>query len=377
MKFTSNSLGRPQAVQTMLLVPALLSMSIAALAQTTTPAPTPTPGSFFPLGASTASTVPSNGDVNPYGVAIVPPGFPTTGTIQTSDILVSNFNNSANEQGLGTTITRITSRGVTSTFFQGQFAGLTAALGILQAGYVFVGSLPTTDGTSNTVKPGSILLLNSSGKQIGGLSGTAFVNGPWGMAITDAGNGIASMFVSNVLDGSVVRFDMTYIGGLRVFNQVKIATGMNNRTDPAAIVLGPSGLAFDAVNDILYVASSADNAVYSIPAALTIESGNPVTPTLVYSDMVHLHGPLNLNILPNGNLIVANSDGSNVDPNQPSEIVEFTTKGKFVSQMSIDPENGGAFGMALQSLGTSGLLRFAAVDDVTNSLTMWVTSPTN
>jgi sugar lactone lactonase YvrE len=185
------------------------------------------------------------------------------------------------------------------------------------------------------------------------------------------------MFVSNVLDGSIVRFDLTYIGGLKVYNQVKIAAGMNNRTDPVAFVLGPSGLAIDAVNDILYVASSADNVIYSIPGALTIESGNPVTPTAVYSDMTHLHGPLNLNLLPNGNLIVANSDGSNVDPNQPSEIVEFTTKGVFVSQMSIDPNEGGAFGMALQSLGPSGLLRFAAVDDVTSSLTMWVTSPTN
>ena len=376
MKFTNNSFGRRQALQTTLLVPALLSMAVAALAQTTTP-PTPTPGSFFPFGSSTASTVPSNGDVNPYGVAIVPPGFPTTGTIQTSDILVSNFNNAANLQGLGSTITRITSRGVTSTFFQGQFNGLTGALGVLQAGYVFVGNLPSTDGTPNTISPGSILLLNSSGKQIGGLSGTAFVNGPWGMAIADSGNGFASMFVSNVLDGSIVRFDLTYIGGLKVYNQVKIAAGMNNRTDPVAFVLGPSGLAIDAVNDILYVASSADNVIYSIPGALTIESGNPVTPTPVYSDMVHLHGPLDLALLPNGNLIVANSDGSNADPNQPSEIVEFTTKGVFVSQMSIDPNEGGAFGMALQSLGPSGLLRFAAVDDVTSSLTMWVTSPTN
>jgi hypothetical protein len=340
------------------------------------PAAAQTASTFFPLGPSTVSTVPSNGDVNPYGVAFVPRDFPPNGAIQTGDILVSNFNNSANLQGTGASITRITPRGATSTFFASQVPGLTAALGILRAGYVFVGNLPTTDGTSNTVQPGSIQVVDRNGKQIGALSGTNFVNGPWGIAIFDRGDGVASMFVSNVLDGSVVRFDLIYSDGLRVFTQVKIASEMNHRFDPAALVLGPSGLALDVPNDILYVANSADNTIYAIPSALRIEPGNSVTPTAVYTDKQHLHGPLDLAMLPNGNLIVANSDGSNADPNQPSELVEFTTGGAFVSQMSIDPNNGGAFGLALTNLG-SGLLRFAAVDDNTNSLTMWVTSPSN
>jgi len=76
---------------------------------------------------------------------------------------------------------------------------------------------------------------------------------------------------------------------------------------------------------------------------------------------------------PTGDLIIANSDGSNVDPNQPSELVEFTTTGKFVSQFSVDPNNGGAFGLALKNLG-GGLVRFAAVDDNANTLTTWLTS---
>ena len=49
----------------------------------------------LPNGAfQTLTTVPANGDVNPYGVAFVPPGFPTGGTLSPGDILVSNFNNS-------------------------------------------------------------------------------------------------------------------------------------------------------------------------------------------------------------------------------------------------------------------------------------------
>ncbi len=47
------------------------------------------------------STVPANGDVNPYGVAVVPT---TAGTLVANNVLISNFNNSANLQGTGTTI---------------------------------------------------------------------------------------------------------------------------------------------------------------------------------------------------------------------------------------------------------------------------------
>src|ERR1700722_7968563 len=53
----------------------------------------------LPLPAPQASTVPSNGDVNPYGVAFVPPSVPTNGLLQQGGILVSNFNNNQNLQG--------------------------------------------------------------------------------------------------------------------------------------------------------------------------------------------------------------------------------------------------------------------------------------
>ena len=68
---------------------------------------------------TTATTVPANGDVNPYGVVFVPPGFPQGGVLHAGDILVSNFNNSSNLQGTGTTIVRVSSNNQTSVFFQG------------------------------------------------------------------------------------------------------------------------------------------------------------------------------------------------------------------------------------------------------------------
>jgi hypothetical protein len=64
------------------------------------------------------STVPANGDVNPYGVAFVPDGFPKSGSLEAGDILVSNFNNRANQQGTGTTIVNVASTDEVSIFFR-------------------------------------------------------------------------------------------------------------------------------------------------------------------------------------------------------------------------------------------------------------------
>jgi hypothetical protein len=72
---------------------------------------------------------------------------------------------------------------------------------------------------------------------------------------------------------------------------------------------------------------------------------------------------------PNGDLLVANNDAINSDPNQPSEIVEFTVGGKFVKEISMDPAQGAAFGLAVETTGSTA--KFAAVDDATNLFLIW------
>src|SRR5579863_148142 len=107
---------------------------------------------FLPSPVVRVSTIPANGDVNPYGVAFVPMQFPTGGLLAPGDILVSNFNNNQNLQGTGTTIVRIRN-GVASPFFQGTAAlGLSTALKVLKAGYVLVGNFPSADGTCTTAQ---------------------------------------------------------------------------------------------------------------------------------------------------------------------------------------------------------------------------------
>jgi len=327
--------------------------------------------SIFPLFPPAVSTIPSNGDVNPYGVVIVPKTIMPGLGLQSGDILVSNFNNNQNLQGLGTTIIRVTASGSVSTLYTSQKAGLTAALGVLSNGWVIVGNLPTADGTSATAGAGAVSVLDSFGNFLGTIGSSASVDGPWGMAMDDLGSngtGTAHVFVSNVLNGSVVRFDLSYSPLNLGASVTVLATGLNHRPDPAALELGPSGLAYDPIHNVLLVNSSADNAVYEIPNAATATTTQ--TATLLFSDATHLHGPLDIGILPNGHLLVANSDGSNADPNQPSELTEFTATGTFVGQMPIDPNNGGAFGLAIKNIGW-GTFQLAAVDDNSNTLHIW------
>jgi hypothetical protein len=154
-----------------------------------------------------ASTIPGNGDVNPYGVAVVPT---TTGSLTQGNILVSNFNNSANLQGTGTTIVQISPSGTVSLFAQINAnslpgpcpggIGLTTALVALKTGWVVVGSLPTTDGTSATAQAGCLLVLDSKGN-VETFYGS-LINGPWDMTAADRGNKVA-LFVTNVLNGTL------------------------------------------------------------------------------------------------------------------------------------------------------------------------------
>ena len=139
--------------------------------------------------------------------------------------------------------------------------------------------------------------------------------------------------------------------------------------DPgAAFEIGPTGLVYVAKTDTLYVASTGDNAIYAIPHAGKTRTDQGIG-KLVYQDATHLHGPLGLALAPDGNFITSNGDVINSDPYQPSELVEFTVKGKFVGQFSLNPAQGGAFGVA--DLAAVRQHRFAAVNDITNSLQVW------
>jgi hypothetical protein len=316
---------------------------------------------------SIASTAPSNGDVNPYGVAIVPR---TVGALTANSILVSNFNNSGNLQGTGTTIVQIGRNGKLTVFAQINASsvpnctggvGLTTALVALRNGWVIVGSLPTTDGTAATAKAGCLIVLNSQGQVAETFSGNG-INGPWDMTAADFGN-IAVLFVTNVLNGTVAAAGRTVNQGsvLRMLLVIGdgdaddpnampheivstvIASGFGERTDPAALVIGPTGLGL-ALDGSLYVADTLANRIAVIPGALfrldNAGTGNTV------STGHGLNAPLGLTIAPNGDILSVNGGDGN--------IVETTPAGSQVVLKNIDTTGAGGgtlFGLAIAPNG--------------------------
>jgi hypothetical protein len=327
---------------------------------------------FLPIQVRSASTVPSTGpstgDQNPYGVAFVPRGFPGGGAANPGDILVSNFNDSTNTQGKGTSIMDVSPTGAATQFFQGSGTGLTTALNVLSAGFVLVGNFPAPCGSQ-----GSILVIDKTGTPVGNPITDPLINGPWDSTLFDRGDS-AKFFVANANTGTVVRIELAVsAGGVTVKGKVtQIASGYQHQCVPLTFVQGPTGLVYDPKTDILYVASTQDNEVFAVEDAggTTTDGG---LGTVVYSDNAHLRGPLGMTEAPNGHLIVANNDNVNGDPNQPSELVEFTKNGKFVKQISVDPLQGGSFGLAVGN--SNGVTQLAAVDDNQSILLIWNITP--
>ena len=329
--------------------------------------------------ATVSSTVPFNGDVNPYGVAVVPV---TTGALVQGNILVSNFNNSANLQGTGSTIVQITPGGNLSVFalltgasLPGSCAagiGLTTALVSLSSGWVIVGNLPTSDGMSDTAQAGCLIVINSNGQVVETISGPG-INGPWDMTVAETGNS-AILFVSNVLNGtleaagkvvnhgSVLRIELNTAGTIPAeVSRTVIASGFSERTDPAALVIGPTGLGLGS-DGVLYVADTLQDRIAAIPNAVsrTDDAGDGIT----VAQGGALNQPLGLVIAPDGHLITVN--GGN------GHIVELTRSGTQMSARFVDlshSKNGAGtlFGLAIAPDGRGVYF----VDDGNNTLNLF------
>ena len=129
-----------------LVVTTVMALVLSSVAAAVSPASPMLAGTLRSIG----STVPPNGDVNPYGMALVQR---STGRLVKSDVLVSNFNNAKNLQGTGTTIVELSPAGSKTLFATIDAAGLpsvcpggvglTTALSTFKSGWVVVGSLPS------------------------------------------------------------------------------------------------------------------------------------------------------------------------------------------------------------------------------------------
>ncbi len=324
------------------------------------------------------STVPANGDVNPYGIFVI---RQSTGHLHKGNVLISNFNNKHNLQGTGSTIVQISPSGHRTLFadikastLPGQCpggVGLTTALEVLPGGWVVVGSTPSKNGMAATAKAGCLIVLNRNGKVAETFSGGG-INGPWDAAMASYGR-VVDLFVDNVLNGTVKANGAVVNGGTvlrltlvlsrrhapRLVSTTKIGSGFAEQTNATAFVLGPTGLGLGRY-DTLYVADTQNSTITAIHHAL-VRPGSAGTGTTVTSGG-KLNMPLGLAIAPNGDILTVNGgDG---------RLVETTPAGVQIAQRFLDrtpppPIGAGAlFGLAVAPHG-SGIYY---VDDDTNTL---------
>jgi hypothetical protein len=323
------------------------------------------------------STVPANGDVNPYGVAVVQT---SDGDLIKGDTLVSNFNNKANVQGTGTTIMEVAPGGTVSTFANiGSIpasdscpggVGLTTALSILPGGWVVVGSLPTgIGGALPSLNPaGCLIVLNSTG-QVAETWSNADINGPWDMTVATTNSG-ADLFVSNALSRpngldktppvgvcTVVRIGVSLASGQMPSMTSSTVIGSNFvwRANKAALIQSPTGVAL-ASNGTLYVAETVGSRITKIPNAMTRTTA-VADRSNTLSSGGGLNGPLGLVAAPNGDLIALNGNDGNA--------VEISPQGKQVAKVTLVSNGAGdLFGAAIEP-GAHGLL---FVNDGTNAI---------
>jgi hypothetical protein len=221
---------------------------------------------------------------------------------------------------------------------------------------------------SATAKAGCLIVLDSGGKPVSTIAGSG-IQGPWDMASVAHGND-STLFVSNALNGgakagrhtvdnsTVVRIDLTSGTGQapKVQSETVIADKIPRRDDPAALVIGPTGVAL-APNGTLYVNDTLDNRIAAIPNAMTRTTAATDAGSTV-SKGGALKGPLGLAIAPNGDVLAANANDGNM--------VEVSPAGKQVAVKTADTKTGAGslFGL-LVAPGGRGIYY---VDDGDNTL---------
>ncbi len=331
----------------------------------------------LPVEKLVASTVPGNGDINPYGIVVVPESI---GRLRQGNVLISNFNNSSNLQGTGQTIVQLSPGGRLGLFaFIDPAAlpaacpggvGLTTALAALRRGWVIVGSLPTKDGSAATAGAGCLIVLNSHGQVAAVFSGQG-IDGPWDMTAADHDDH-AVLFVSNVLNGdvttgaphvvrrgTVLRIELSVPeqgrGTPRRLASTVIGSGFPETADPGALVIGPTGLALGHTGT-LYVADSIDNRIAAIPDALQRQGSAGTGTDLSVGGA--LNDPLGLTVVPGGDLIAANGGDGN--------LVEVTPQGRQVVTRTVDTATGAGSLFGLVPAPDDDGLYF--VDDGDNTL---------
>jgi hypothetical protein len=314
------------------------------------------------------STVdPKNGDKAARGISVVK----STYGIKKGQLLVCNFEDKTGKPGAGTTI----------DVFNPTTGSKAATLSESS-------KIEGCDGTAITLRNGVYATAATSGLIVGindkGKVGKA-LGSPYKEPFSDVDASNSSLyqaeyiFGSDAATGAIVSFSINNYGN-RVPTEVASGFGVNQKSGWSA--LGPSGLQYQPggkgqpQKDVLYIADGVDNTVVSFSNAsellekdeIVVQPGGKTFAckykgttcgTLIYSG-APLDAPVAMTLLPNGNLIVANS-GNNT-------LVEMTPTGKVLATKVVDKnKTPGVFGIAAVGTNDSNTALFFT-DTNTNNI---------
>jgi hypothetical protein len=311
-----------------------------------------------------------NGDMGPRAISLVRSTF----GLKKGQLLVCNFDDSAGTAGKGTTIEVLNpdphSKPVTFT----QSTKLEGCDG------------DAVTATNQVYGAGLVSGLVSRFNQAGELqkSHGSPIEAPF--ADTDAFCGEAyapeDIYISDAKTGSIVKLAFVPVssGNVRL---TQVITGFAANKGSGWSTLGPSGIQYNATrtgslcNDTLYIVDGVDNTVVAVSNASNLLEKNEIVvqpggkkfkcahPTRTCATLVYSGSPLNAPVasalLPNGNLIVANTQGGNT-------LVELTPAGKVLATKTIDTSTtADVFGLLATGTSDSDTALFYT-DTKTNTL---------
>ncbi|MFZ0030941.1 MAG: hypothetical protein WAK84_03615 [Candidatus Cybelea sp.] len=290
------------------------------------------------------STVdPKNGDKGARAVSVVETKY---GFFQKGQVLVCNFEDKTGNAGAGTTIDvfdpKPGSKPVT-------FAESSKIEGCAGTALTSINGVSAAGATS-----GLLVAVSSKGKVLGTLGS------PYKEPFSDVDASNPNLYAAEYIfgtdanSGGIISFSINNYGNPTPL-QVVSGFAVNHKTGWST--LGPSGIQYWPKTDTLYVADGVDNTIVSFNNAsellvkdeIVVKKGGktfsckfPRTSCgkLIYSGNP-LDGPVAMTLLPNGNLIAANTVGGN-------RLVELTPDGKILDTKIVGKKGkpAGVFGLA-------------------------------
>ncbi len=285
------------------------------------------------------STVdPKYGQLNPYGLTVAPS---TTGDFTKGDLVVCNFNDKANVQGTGFTIVALHPKPHSKPSLVSHNKTLLGcdALALGSADDIWAAAWTANDNP----------VISATGKLEVNITGKDFDH-PFGQIFAQPTSGSPAFYESNAGVGTVVRINL----GSK-FTYDVIAKGFAVNHGKPGSILAPSGLAYDASIDTLYIVDGTNNTVVAFDKVSTIPNGGIIVekgglkfkgPSAGQARVLWsgspLNGPISSALLANGNLVVGNTS----NPSGRNIMVELSRSGKVLAMRNVDKGAPGAiFGM--------------------------------